>query len=120
MALGDPLSITINSVATDLNRVSTAENSSSYRKDDGTWRLTARHSYGKRNRTNIRLDNVVTAADPFTPSINKEINMFVSVSIDRPAAGFTNTQIKYAVDALTAYLTASSGANVTKLLGGQS
>ena len=120
MALGDPLSITINSVATDLNRVSTAENSSSYRKDDGTWRLTARHSYGKRERDTVRVDFKKVAADPFTSGINREYSLSAYIVIDTPPVGFTNTETKYVVDALVAYLAASSGANVTKLLGGQS
>jgi hypothetical protein len=120
MAFSDPQSVTVNSVAQSLARVSTGENASSYRKDDGSYRMTVRHSYGKRNRSNIRLDFVKVAADPFTPSINKEINVNVGLTIDRPAAGFTNTEIKYVVDALTAYLAASSGAKVTQLLGGES
>jgi hypothetical protein len=120
MAFSDPQSVTVNAVAQSLPRVSTGLNESSYRKEDGSYRMTIRHSYGKRVRTNIRLDNVKLAADPFTPSINKEINVNVGFTIDRPVAGFTNAEIKYVADALVAYLTASSGANVTKLLGGES
>lgn len=120
MAFSDPQSITVNAVAQSLPRVSTGDNTSSYRKEDGLYRMTVRHSYGKRNRTNIRIDNVKLAADPFTPSINKEINASIGFTIDRPAAGFTNTELKYVADALVAYLTTGSGANVTKLLGGES
>jgi len=120
VAFSDPQSITVNAVAQSLPRVSTGTNESSYRKDDGSYRMSIRHSYGKRTRTNIKVDFVKVAADPFTPSINKEINMNVGFTVDRPVAGFTNTEIKYVADALVAYLTASSGANVTKLLGGES
>jgi len=120
MAFSDPQSVTVNSVAQSMPRVSTGTNESSYRKDDGSYRMTVRHSYGKRVRTNIRLDNVKLAADPFTPAINKEINVNVGLTIDRPVAGFSNTEIKYVVDALVAYLQASSGAKVTQLLGGES
>jgi hypothetical protein len=37
-----------------------------------------------------------------------------------PVVGFTITEQKQIIDALTAWLTASTGANVTKLLGGES
>jgi hypothetical protein len=45
--------------------------------------------------------------------------MSVYLVIDIPTVGYTNAEQKYQVDALTAWLTASSGANVTKVLGGE-
>jgi hypothetical protein len=39
--------------------------------------------------------------------------------VDCPTVGYTLTEKKQLVDALTAYLTASSGARVTQLLGGE-
>jgi hypothetical protein len=39
--------------------------------------------------------------------------------VDHPVNGFTNTEVKQLVDGFTAYLTASSGAKVTQLLGGE-
>jgi hypothetical protein len=41
------------------------------------------------------------------------------VVVDTPVNGFTVTEQKYLVDALSAYLAASSGAKVTQLLGGE-
>jgi hypothetical protein len=46
--------------------------------------------------------------------------MSMNVVIDVPDTGYTAAEAKQIVDALTAYLTASSGANVTKLIGGES
>ena len=40
--------------------------------------------------------------------------------IDVPETGYTITEQKQIVDALVAYLTVSTGANVTKLLGNES
>jgi hypothetical protein len=45
--------------------------------------------------------------------------MSVYVVVDVPPQGYTITEQKYVVDALVAYLTASSGAKVTQLLGGE-
>jgi hypothetical protein len=39
--------------------------------------------------------------------------------IDMPINGYSATEAKQIVDALTAYLTASSGGNVTRVLGGE-
>jgi hypothetical protein len=60
------------------------------------------------------------AADPLATGYNKEYSMSTYLVIDHPPVGFTNTELKYVVDALAAFLTASSGANVTKILGGES
>lgn len=40
--------------------------------------------------------------------------------VDTPITGFTVAEAKQIVDALTGYLTASSGAKVTNILGGES
>jgi hypothetical protein len=39
--------------------------------------------------------------------------------VDVPSTGYSVAEQKQIVDALTAYLTASSGAKVTQLLGGE-
>jgi hypothetical protein len=44
----------------------------------------------------------------------------VIVTVDAPRYGFTNTELKYLADATSAFLAASSGAVVTKFLGGES
>jgi len=41
------------------------------------------------------------------------------VVVDVPVNGYTVTEEKALVDALAAYLTASTGAKVTQLLGGE-
>jgi hypothetical protein len=46
--------------------------------------------------------------------------MSTYIVADVPVVGFTITEQKQIIDALTAWLTASTGANVTKLLGGES
>jgi hypothetical protein len=118
MAFADPQSVTVNAVAQPLPRVSTGANSSVYQKDDATYKLTLSHQYGKRNRHTARLDNRKIAPDVFT-SDNTAYSMSVYLVIDTPLVGYTNAELKQIVDGLTAYLTASTGANVTKLLGGE-
>ena len=118
MAFADPQSVTINAVANSLPRVSSDKNAGSFQKDDGTVKLTVSHSYGARNRRTIRIDHRKIAPDVFT-SDNREYSMSTYVVVDAPVTGYTNAEIKQIVDGLTAYLTASSGARVTQLLGGE-
>lgn len=45
--------------------------------------------------------------------------MSTYIVVDTPTDGYTLAEAKQIVDALVAYLTASSGARVTQLLGGE-
>jgi hypothetical protein len=46
--------------------------------------------------------------------------MSTYIVADVPVTGFSVTEQKQIVDALVAWLSASSGANITRLLGGES
>jgi hypothetical protein len=116
----DPQSITINTVANSLPRTSIDKSSSSYTKDDGNVKLVVGHVYGKRNRRTARVDFRKTAPDPLFPAQNTPYSMSAYIVCDVPPVGFTVVEQKQIVDALVAWLSASSGANVTKLLGGES
>lgn len=119
LAFSDPQSVTINAVAQTLPRVSVEGNSSVYQKDDGTVKLTASHTLGKRKRSLLRLDFQKIAADPLISSTSIVYSMSVQLVVDRPLTGFTVAEQKQIVDAVSGYLTASSGANTTKFLGGE-
>lgn len=116
----DPQSITINAVANSLPRVSTNGASSLYQKDDGNVKLSISHAYNKRTRRVARVEFKKTAQDPLFPAQNTPYNMMAYVVVDVPPTGFSVTEQKQIVDSLTAWLSASSGANVTRLLGGES
>lgn len=119
MAFSDPQSVTINAVATSLPRVSSGIGASDYQSADGNVKMSISNRYGKRNRRSIRLNHRKVAADPLSTGYNKEYSMSTFLVVDSPDVGYTPTEVKQIVDALTGFLTASSGANVTKLLGGE-
>ena len=119
MAFADPQSVTINAVANSLPRVSSGVNSGSFSKDDGTVKLDVSHAYGKRTRRTIRLTHSKIAPDPLVSAQNIKYSMTAYVVVDVPVTGYTIAEQKQIVDALTAYLTASSGARTTQLLGGE-
>nr|UJQ85922.1 MAG: hypothetical protein 2 [Leviviridae sp.] len=116
----DPQTVTINAVPITLNRTSTGTNTGALKKDDGLVGLSFSHRYGKRIQRRARLDHAKIAADPLLAGVNVKAGLSVSLVIDHPETGYTIAEVKQVVDGLTAYLTASSGANVTKILGGES
>lgn len=115
----DPQSVTINTVANSLPKISSGSNQSIYQKDDGTVKLTVSHQYGSRTRRLIRLDHSKIASDPLMAGVNVRATFSTYLVLDVPNTGYTVTEQKQIVDAFTAYLTASSGAIVTKALGGE-
>jgi hypothetical protein len=119
MAFADPQTVTINAVAQTMPRTGSGTNSGTFMTNDGTVKLTVSHAYGKRNRRTIRIDHSKIAADPLL-SENVEFSMSAYLVLDVPPRGYTVTEAKQVADGLVAYLSASSGANVTKLLGGES
>jgi hypothetical protein len=120
MAFSDPQSVTINAVAQSLPRVSSGANAGVFKKDDSTVKLTVSHTYARgRARRMLRLDHQKVAADPFLSGVNSKFSASVYVVVDVPDVGYTIAEAKQIVDALTAYLTASSGARATQLLGGE-
>lgn len=121
MALSDPQSVTLNSVATSLPRVSTGENKSVYQKDDGFVKLTIQHNPSKTTtRRVIRLDTTDVAADPLLAGVNREVPFSAYLVIVAPNVGLSIASQKDKTTSLLTAVTASSGALLTKILGGES
>jgi len=116
----DPQSVTVNAVAISLPRVSTGADSATYRSADGLTTMSVRHLYGKRYRRSIQLSQTSTVADPLIPANSQVVRQNVTVTFDVPPVGLTTTVQKQLADGLLAYLSASTGAQVTKILGGES
>jgi hypothetical protein len=115
----DPQSVTINAVPISLPKISTEVNKGIFRAGDKLTALTVSHNYGKRDRHTIRLDLSKVASDPLMAGQSLPVGMSVNLFIDVPLLGYSITEQKQGVDGFLAYLTASSGANITKLLGGE-
>ena len=120
MAFTDPQTLTVNAVPNTLPRVSIGEAKGVFRKDDGnlTLQITSNKN-ARRVRQAFRVEHRKVAPDPLMPSTNSPFSMSVTLVVDTPIDGYSLAEKKQLVDALTAYLTASSGARVTQLLGGE-
>jgi hypothetical protein len=118
--LADPQSVTINAVAVSLPRLTAGENKGSFGSNDGTVKESVSHTYGRRTRRMFRLDHSKVAPDPLISAQNIVHSMGVYLVVDAPVTGYTVTEQKQVIDGLIAQLNASSGAIITKFLGGES
>jgi hypothetical protein len=118
MSFADP-SVTVGGVASTLPRISSEKNAGAFSNADQTLIMSVSHSYGKRNRRTIRLQQSKVSADALVPSQNVRNSMSTYLVVDTPVNGFSVAEAKSVVDALVAYLSASTGARVTQLLGGE-
>lgn len=120
MAYSDPQSITVNSVAISLPRTGQGVNNGQFRSADGLTVETISHTYGKRTRRSLRFDSSKIAADPLVSAQNIKYSMSAYLVVDLPVTGYTVAEAKLLLDGMMTYLTASSGAKLTQLLGGES
>jgi hypothetical protein len=124
MSLTDPTVITISAVPISLPRISVGDDKSEYQSGDGLTKLTVSHLYqqgrGDRTRRMARIDVRKIAADWAKPAENVEVSMACYVVFDLPLAGYSPTEAKAAWDGFNTALQASSGAMITKILGGES
>lgn len=119
MSLADPQSVTISGTTSSLPRISTVANAGTFKSNDGTVTMKVSHSYGRRNRRTIRIDQTKISADPFLPTTNVQVGMGCYLVVDVPPAGYSVAEQKAVVDGFIAALNASSGALITKFLGGE-
>lgn len=117
--LTDPQSVTISGTAHTLPRVSQDGQTSNYQKDDGSIKLGVTHRGGKRIQRTASLVHSKYASDPLFPSQNVPYSCTVRLMVDVPPVGYTVAELKAVVDGFLANLQATSGANITKILGGE-
>jgi len=130
MAYADPQSVTITGFnggsAISLPRTEDERFRSVYTSADGLTRLTISHQpQGKigstdyRVRSMIRLDETVVSTDPLNSARSVSQTASVYLVVDKPAFGFTQTNLKDMVSALLTLLSASTYAATLKLVGGE-
>lgn len=118
--LADPQSVTpTGGSAVSLPAVGRGIDSSIYQSADGNTKLTVSHAYGARKRTSVRLDFAKIAADPLISAQNIKYSMSAYLVMDVPITGFTVAEAMAQAGGLLAYLSATTNAKVTSVLGGE-
>ena len=115
----DPQSITVSGSAKTLNRTSSTENGGKFATADRSRQMSVSHSYGKRVRHTVRLQSDTLVANPLVAGQNINQSMSIYFTVDMPN-GYDAASAKAEADGFLGNLTATSGANLTKLLGGES
>lgn len=115
----DPQSVTISGTANTLPRTSSGVRSGEFASADGTIVFSVAHTVGKRARRTARIQHKKNAPDPLFPAQNVPYSMSFYIVADVPVTGYTVAEQKAVIDGFLANLQASSGANITKLLGGE-
>jgi hypothetical protein len=119
MAFADPQSVTVGGSAVSMPRVSSDTNAGRFAAADGSLDFEVSHQYGKCVVNRLRLHQSKIVADPLQPTINLPLDHSITVIYNGPKSGIPLADKKALVDALVAYLGASSGARVSQLLGGE-
>jgi len=119
MSFADPQSVTVVGGAVSLPRISSGENKGTFQSADGLTRLSVSHAYGSRIRRTARLDLSKIAADPFEATVNNKYSMSTYIVVDIPTVGYTTADIVTNAAGLLTYLTATTNARLTQLMGGE-
>lgn len=121
MALSDPISITIGGSAKSFVRISTEGRKSVYRTADGEWKLVVSHQENNKVRSLVQIVHRTTATDPtdssLTVPVESTMNFTYTHDVMFPA------EVTKLIDAFvgtSAWLTASTNAQLTKVVNGES
>ncbi len=121
MALSDPQSVTIGTIpgAVSLPRVNTGSNVGTFTNYDAKTTLKVQTNYAKRTRREARIDYTKIVTDPLVSTTNQIVSGAVRFNIDVPPTGFSAAEQKDLAVALLTWLTASSNANLIKVIAGE-
>lgn len=116
MALADPQSVTVSTVAQTLDRQGSTLSEGKFNDVTGEFQLVIKQDAGRRLRHIVELRQAEIVADPLFPSQNLNVGTTVRITVDRPKNGVTAADAVALADALVAWATS---ANLAKVVGGQ-
>lgn len=121
MAFADPQSVTIDGATASLGRIFSSESVGTFVSADTNLRLEIgprKLSNGRTSRS-AALRNTKITQDPLVSTTNVRVSDTIRLVIDRPVNGYTDAEVVKQVTGFIAWLTASSNANLIKLVAGE-
>lgn len=115
----DPQSITISGSAIPLPRTLTGTDTGKFISADQKTSLEVRTTRAGRTRSSVRLLQKKVTADPLVATTNVMVNDVLTLTINRPADGFSDSDVLAQAKGFIAWLTAGSDANLIKLIAGE-
>jgi len=120
MAYTDPQTVTVDAVPHTLPRVLTGTTVGKFVSADALRELTIDPRGTAKRRRNVgRFFTKRTVLDPLGSGLSTQVQSMVSITIDRPTSGVTDAEIEKDLLGLIAWLTASTNANLKKLVAGE-
>jgi len=120
MSMSDPITITVNAVPYACVCVSTVGSTKVYKDPTDAMQITISHITTKAGRSSrmVKVELKKISADPFTPTVNREVKAVVQHLINEPSDGtFTNPELLNLFKGVAVW---ENDANVNKLLAGES
>ena len=118
--LTEPQSVTTDA-AHSLPRVGMDSQSGEFKNSADGYDLVITHDYSSaRQRHVVWLEQVKIVTDPLFSTQNKQVVARATLTVSAPQSGYTATQLKELAKGLIGNLTASSDANLIKVIGGES
>lgn len=102
-----------------MNRTGSSDSGGKFSTADRVYKMIIDHREGRRAQRRLKLQHDSLVANPLITGQNVNQSVSVSLLVDHPV-GYDTASLKLDIDGFVAYLAASSGAAVTKLLGGES
>ncbi len=114
----EPQVFTIDSIAQSLNRTGSSETGGRFGTANRTHKLEVNHQRGRRNRDQFKLTVDTLVSNPYVTGSYLGSSSSVYLVVDSPV-GVDTVALKKVIDGFITNLTASSGANIVKLIGGE-
>lgn len=116
--LADPQSITPSVGAKSAARVLTGTSLGRFSSSDSSVTLEVQTAPGARIRTVARLVENKISPDPLT-AVNARVGQTIALTINRPVDGFSEADVLASVKGFIGWLTASTDANLKKIIAGE-
>ena len=117
MAFTDPQSVDPGTGAVSLPRTGTGPGTGEFTSADGTLTYSIRHQRGKRISSSLLVRQSKLVTDPLRPAEYQPVYAAITISVNKPLQGFTNTELLSFMNGIIANLAASTDTNKKKLLG---
>lgn len=122
MSFADPQSHTPQGgSAVSLPRTTSGEDMAEYTSADGTTQMVVSHQYkGTRNRRMVKINTSKISADPYKPAENRRVTCSVHLVVDSEKDAYTTAEVLAHAQGFLTQVRASTDANLTKLVNGES
>lgn len=121
MAFPDPQSLTVGTTpgAVSCARTGSSDNAGAFTSSDLQYQLKVRHTPGPRYRHNAQFRTDQIVSNPLVPDQNMSVYATVDFTVSAPRNGLSTDQVVELAAALADWLTASTNANLVRLIGGE-